>query len=361
MKNKDTLISSLVIISFLSILNLMSAVSYAGNILYKGILFKHTIWLGLGWVIFLILLKFRLPLYELAGALYLGGLMLLFGVLILGKEVGGSQRWLGLGGFSFQPSEIMKFAILAILAFWWHRYFQGISFFMSWPRVFWYEFLAPLILTAVPAFLVFLEPDLGTAIFYILIFICMYFFLPLKKKYILYFIMLGILASPLLFPHLKDYQKKRLLIFLNPQEDPFGAGYTIIQAKIAIGSGGVAGKGFMSGTQSQFNFLPERHTDFIFSVYAEEWGFVGCVFLLLLYFFILKFILYKRSQAITNFDKIYAQAVFFYFLLHIFINIGMNLGLLPVVGLPLPFLTYGGTHTILDFFLLGSLFSLKGR
>lgn len=342
------------IITLLSICVSFSASSYAGKFLYKNVFIKHVLWLGLGWAMMLITGRKKRDLYDFSVFLYVACVILLVLVLFFGKKISGAQRWFSFGLFSLQPSEFMKLGVVCILSCWWHRYYENINFFMSGWQTFLHEFLIPFVLVLIPAGLVFVQPDLGTAFFYIFLFIFMYLFLPLRKKYILLFLAFCLAVSPILLPHLKDYQKKRLLVFLNPQEDPLGAGYTIVQAKIAIGSGGTWGKGFMSGTQNQLNFLPERRTDFIFSVYAEEWGFLGNLGLILLFFFVLYSILKARQNSILYFDKIYFCGVYMYLILHVFINLGMNMGFLPVVGLPLPFFTYGGSHTMPLFFILGT-------
>jgi rod shape determining protein RodA len=171
-------------------------------------------------------------------------------------------------------------------------------------------------------------------------------------------IIAALFMSPLGWHHLKDYQKKRLVVFLNPDAEPLGAGYTIIQSKIAVGSGKFFGKGFLSGTQNQFNFLPERHTDFIFTVIAEEWGFVGAITLLIIYALIINSLLLVARYQKDNFAQLVVLGVAFLFFLHIFINIGMTLGILPVVGIPLLFISYGGTHLFVSFILLGIFFNI---
>jgi rod shape determining protein RodA len=180
----------------------------------------------------------------------------------------------------------------------------------------------------------------------------------IKKKHFILLIVLGLAASPLMWNHLKSYQRKRLIVFLNPNVEPLGAGYTIIQSKIAIGSGRIFGKGFLSGTQNQFNFLPERHTDFIFTVIAEEWGFLGCILLLLIYWMVIKKIFETTRHLKDPFAQLLSSGISSLFFLHIFINIGMTLGILPVVGLPLLFISYGGTHLLVSFILLGIFFNI---
>jgi rod shape determining protein RodA len=261
----------------------------------------------------------------------------------------GAQRWLTFMGLTFQPSELAKISAIFLLArFFSHR--DSKDFFQT--------FLWPLLLIILMAFLIFKQPDLGTSLIIIFLFFSMGFSSRVKKRYFVVLILLGLLTAPFAWNFLKDYQKKRLTVFINPNVDPLGAGYTIIQSKIAIGSGKIKGKGFLSGTQNQFNFLPERHTDFIFTVIAEEWGFVGSIFLLLIYWIILKKILAIANTAKDLFGKILAQGISSLFFMHIFINIGMTLGIIPVVGLPLIFLSYGGTNLLVNFILMGVIFNI---
>ncbi|MFA6281385.1 MAG: rod shape-determining protein RodA, partial [Candidatus Omnitrophota bacterium] len=202
------------------------------------------------------------------------------------------------------------------------------------------------------------QPDLGTALILIFIFFLMGLVSANKKRYFIAIIISALILSPFAWNHLKDYQKKRLVVFLNPNAEPLGAGYTIIQSKIAIGSGQFFGKGFLAGTQNQFNFLPERHTDFIFTVIAEEWGFLGCLFLFLIYITIISRIIWIAGFQKDNFAKFVVLGTAYLFFLHVFINIGMTLGILPVVGVPLLFVSYGGTHLLVSFILLGVIFNI---
>ncbi|UCC95911.1 MAG: rod shape-determining protein RodA, partial [Candidatus Omnitrophota bacterium] len=277
-------------------------------------------------------------------------LILLIAVIFFGKEVMGAQRWLSVGGVRFQPSEISKATTILILA----RFFSAAK---GNNRV--KDFFLPLGLVVLNAFLIFKQPDLGTAAILIILFAMMGFSSRVKKRYFTIVLLVGLLLLPLGWKLLEDYQKQRLIVFLNPNVDPLGAGYTIIQSKVAIGSGKLFGKGFLSGTQNQFNFLPERHTDFIFTVIAEEWGFFGGSVLLFVYWIILKKILDTARSLKDSFAQYLIQGISSLFFLHIFVNIGMTLGVLPVVGLPLIFLSYGGTHLLVSFMLMGILFNIS--
>ena len=336
----------------LSVLSVFSALHQAGELKNINILYRQIIWITIAWGV-LIAFSFidYKVYYDLSIPLYIVGILSLILVKLFGKEIMGAKRWFSFFGVHFQPSEFSKLVIILLLA----RLFSGV---LETKQVFLNKVIIPLGLVLVNAFLIFIQPDLGTALISIFIFILVGFSSRLRKVYLLIPLLLSLLFVPLGWNALKDYQKKRLLVFLNPNVEPLGAGYTIIQSKIAIGSGKLWGKGFLSGTQNQFNFLPERHTDFIFTVIAEEWGFVGSLFLLILYYIILRHILALTKEAKDEFGSLLCAGVASLYFLHIFINIGMTLGILPVVGLPLLFLSYGGTHLLISFLLLGIVFNV---
>ncbi|CAH9049499.1 Peptidoglycan glycosyltransferase MrdB [Pseudoalteromonas holothuriae] len=270
--------------------------------------------------------------------MYLVGLGMLVAVLFVGVSSKGAQRWLDLGVTRFQPSEIMKIAVPMMVA-WYigqHRL----------PPSIW-NLLVGFTIVIVPTFLIKEQPDLGTSILIASSGIFVLFLSGLSWRLIGMF---TLLAGPagLAFWHygMHAYQKQRVLTFLNPESDPLGAGYHIIQSKIAIGSGGVEGKGWLQGTQSQLEFLPERHTDFIFSVLSEEFGLFGVVMLLSVYLFIIGRGLYIAVNAQDAFSKLLAGALTLTFFVYVFVNIGMVSGLLPVVGVPLPLISYGGTSMV---------------
>ncbi|HDN86596.1 MAG: rod shape-determining protein RodA [Candidatus Omnitrophota bacterium] len=340
------------ILNIWSISSLYSSLHQAGELTNEYILYRQIAWITIGWVVLAIssFINYRLY-FDLSLFLYIVDLALLIGVKFLGKEVMGARRWFSFLGMNFQPSEFSKVVTVFILA----RFFSQ-SFDKN---IFVKKVLLPLGLVLLSSFLIFKQPDLGTALICIFVFFLMGLSSSIKKKYFVFCLITGILITPLGWRFLKDYQKKRLLVFLNPNCEPLGAGYTILQSKIAIGSGKILGKGFLSGTQNQFNFLPERHTDFIFTVVAEEWGFLGSLFLLIIYYLILKNILAITKEAKDDFARYILIGTAYLFFLHIFINIGMTLGMLPVVGLPLIFLSYGGTHLFFNFFLLGVVFNIS--
>jgi len=272
-------------------------------------------------------------------------------VLFMGKSVLGAQRWISIGGVGFQPSEFAKiFTILALA-----RIITDRPQRLETKR----GLIAPLLLTFIPMILIFKQPDLGTAIVFLPIFLAMLWVGGIKLKYFLVMISTGFCSLPFFWHFLKDYQRDRLLVFMYPNADPLGAGYTINQSKIAIGSGMFLGKGWLGGTQNQLNFLPERHTDFIFSVIGEEWGFVGTAMLLLL-FLILIIRGFKIAELTTdNGGKLIAVGMTTMLALHVIINIGMTLGLMPVVGMPLPFISYGRSALTTNLIAIAFIFNVR--
>ena len=331
-------------------MSLYSSLHQGGKFDQYTVFYRQITWIALAWIFLIIFsfINYRLY-YDLSFILYGLNIILLLWVLIFGKEAMGAQRWITLLGINFQPSELSKITTIFILA----RVFSQDRMRWSFKNV-----LFPLSLVGFNALLIFKQPDLGTAMILFIIFFMMGMFSRLPKRYFILLLILGLAIMPVGWKLLKDYQKKRLIVFMNPDVDPLGAGYTIIQSKIAIGSGEVFGKGFLSGTQNQFNFLPERHTDFIFTVIAEEWGFVGSLFLLLVYWLILRKILDLVKDSKDRFARHLAFGISALFFLHVFINIGMTLGILPVVGLPLVFLSYGGSNLLINFILAGIIINI---
>ena len=301
----------------------------------------------------LILLVDYQKIIDLAPFIYFVSLVLLLLVFFVGSERLGAQRWLSLGPLSFQPSEFIKLSYILMLGWYLgHKKdsIEGIS-----------NIIVPMLLLG-PAFvLILIQPDLGTSLILFPIFFAMVYVAGVNLKYILAVFGVGILSSPFFWQFLKDYQKNRLLVFLNPNLDPLGAGYTIIQSKIAIGSGYLIGKGWLSGTQNQLNFLPERHTDFIFSVVGEEWGFIGSLVVVLLFFVIIYRGLKIINETPDFYGRLIASGIVALLSFQIVVNIGMTLGLLPVVGLTLPFISYGGTSIISSMIAVGILLSISMR
>ncbi|WP_346837256.1 rod shape-determining protein RodA [Microbulbifer sp. SAOS-129_SWC] len=270
--------------------------------------------------------------------LYAGGCCLLVAVLFIGVGAKGAQRWLEIGGFRFQPAEALKLAVPMLVA----AYLHG----RNLPPSLW-TVLGALAIVSVPAALIVRQPDLGTAILIAASGIFALYLAGLSWKLIGgALVALGVSAWPIWEWGLRDYQRQRILTLLNPDTDRLGAGWNIFQSKAAIGSGGLLGKGYMQGTQSQLDFLPESHTDFIIAVLSEEWGMRGAMLLLLLYVLIIARGIYISFMAQTVFGRLLAGSITLTFFVYVFVNIGMVSGLLPVVGVPLPLVSYGGTSAI---------------
>jgi rod shape determining protein RodA len=275
--------------------------------------------------------------FALAYPIYFVGLLLLVAVEAVGDVRMGAQRWLAVGGFSFQPSEIMKLGIVLALA----RFYHGMS--ADSARLSWW-LLIPAAMIAAPVLLVAHQPDLGTAMLIAMTGLAIVVLAGLSWKIILAGI-ISVLAAipPMVMFVMHDYQRKRVLTFLNPESDPSGSGYHILQSKIALGSGGFFGKGYGLGSQSQLNFLPEKQTDFIFATLAEEFGFLGCFSVLFLYAAVIFMALRTSSLTHSHFGRLAAAGTTATFALYVLINGGMVMGLAPVVGVPMPLLSYGGT------------------
>ncbi len=269
--------------------------------------------------------------------LYGMGLILLIAVLIFGHEGKGAQRWLDLGFFRFQPSELMKLAVPLLVA----SYLAERPLPPSAARL-----LVSIAIIIVPSVLIAKQPDLGTALLIASSGLIVVFLSGISWRTIIGFITLCLAALPVLWFVMHDYQRQRVLTFLNPESDPLGAGYHIIQSKIAIGSGGLFGHGWLGGTQSHLAFLPERTTDFIFAVISEEFGLVGASILLIFYLMVAGRGVYIASKAQTSFARLLAGSISLTFLVYVFVNVGMVTGLLPVVGVPLPMISYGGTSMV---------------
>lgn len=336
----------LILIIILMAYGLVVLYSAGGWILVK----KQMIRLALGMVVMLFLAQVKPE--KLAGItpwLYLLTILLLVSVLLFGYESKGATRWLKIG-IRFQPSELAKLTIPLILA-WFYRYRVLPPDFKS--------IAISLLLLLVPVALIFKQPDLGTSILVAVSGLFVLFLAGLSWKYIIGGLIAIASAAPLLWAFLlKDYQKRRVLTFLNPESDTLGSSWNIIQSKIAIGSGGIFGKGWQNGSQTQLDFLPEHSTDFILSVLSEEFGLVGVVILLVLYLSIIFRGLYIASQAKETFNRLFAGALILTFFVYVFINAGMISGLLPVVGVPLPLVSYGGTSIITLMAAFGMIMSV---
>jgi len=326
------------------------AILYSASGLDSELVLRQMFRLGIAFGIMFILAQ--IPSHHLvlwAPWIYGLGLLLLLAVLLVGDEGKGAQRWLDMGIFRFQPSEIMKLSVPIMLAW----------YLAENPLPPTRKYLAyALLLVIVPTGLIAKEPDLGTALLIAASGIFVLLFSGISWKYVFGFLLLVSACTPLLWYKLHDYQRMRVLTFLNPENDPLGSGYHIIQSKIAIGSGGVYGKGWLNGSQAHLEFLPERTTDFIFAVISEEFGFIGIIVLLMLYLFIIVRCLYISTQAQDTFARLLSGSITLTFFVYMFVNICMVSGLLPVVGLPLPLISYGGTSMVTLMASFGILMSI---
>jgi rod shape determining protein RodA len=334
---------------------LYSAVTAGGPTPQQSLYYKQMVWLGGG--LFLMTVTFMINYKDIerwAPGIYLSCIVLLVCVLLFGKVVGGSRRWLMLGPFTLQPSELVKIGTIIIMA----RFFARNASRRGFTLI---ELIRPASLILVPFALIAKQPDLGTALLLVLIAGSMTLFVGIQRRSIVYLAIFGLLVGGIGSFFLQEYQKKRILTFLNPDRDPLGAGYHIIQSKIAIGSGMLVGKGYLKGTQNTLSFLPEQHTDFILSVLAEEWGFLGSSLVLILYMFLFIWGLNIAHKSRDSFGTILAVGITCMIFWEAFINIGMVMGLMPVVGVPLPLISYGGSSVITTMIGIGLLMGVSMR
>jgi rod shape determining protein RodA len=344
-----------IVLGSIGLLTLYSVVSADAAAMQKTLYYKQLTWLcgGLLLMAAAFLFNYRL-LDRYAFAVYLFALLLLAAVLLFGKVGGGSKRWLALGPISLQPSEFVKLAVIVVLSRYYSKNAHTRGFTLR-------ELITPLILVLAPAALIVKQPDLGTALLIVIIAGSMTLFVKIERRSLLLLFTSGILAVPMVWFVLKEYQKQRILTFLNPDRDPLGAGYHIIQSKIAIGSGMFSGKGYLKGTQNALSFLPEQHTDFIFSVFAEEWGFLGSAALILVFLLLIIWGLNVAYGCRDPFGTILAVGISAMIFWQVLVNIGMVMGLLPVVGVTLPFISYGGSSIITMMISVGLLINVSMR
>lgn len=316
---------------------------------------RQIIWICISLSTFFIFSSFDFRFLKRTGVLvglFLFFIFLLTALFVLGKVTNGAQSWFNLGGFSFQPVDMMKLVLVLVLAKYFSRRHVEIKnikhIFISGLYAF------------VPFILVFLQPDFGSAMVIFFVWFGMVLVSGISKKHLL---LVGVAAmlvfAALWFFVFADYQKARIRNFINPLADIHGSGYNVFQSTIAVGSGQVVGKGLGFGTQSRLKFLPEPETDFIFAAFAEEWGFIGAIILLILFLLVIIRILHISSLGATNFETLFGLGLAIFFMTHIIINIGMNIGIFPVTGIPLPFMSYGGSHLLTEFMGLGILMSLR--
>lgn len=349
------LLLAMLSVATLGILNLYSATYNIGGAGGSQIYVRQICWLGIGMAVFLLMTTFNYHALErLAYPAYFGAMVLLLLVLLVGKVSSGSQRWLSFGPLSFQPSELAKITLIIVLA----KFFSRKEGYREYRlRDLWQPFL----LIALPAGLILKEPDLGTALLLVVVSLSMVLFLKVNWKSLLIALVCTLALTPLIWFQLKDYQRMRILSFLRPEMDTLGAGYHVTQSKITIGSGQFWGKGFLQGTQTKLHFLPEQYTDFAFSVLAEEWGFVGGTFVLLLYLFLVLWGLNIAKSSKDKFGSILAVGIVAVIFWQVVINVGMVTGLLPVVGIPLVLFSYGGSSLITTMAALGLLMNISMR
>jgi len=304
-------------------------------------------------IIFIVISFVNIQLwYKTAYLFYFVTLILLIGVSLFGITASGSTRWISLFFFNLQPSELMKIALIIFLAKYYNRIpsrdVNNLKFLIK-----------PFFALFIPVALTVVQPDLGTAILIVAGGFVVIWLAGFRIKYFIYSFFAFICLAPVVIAFLEPYQKLRILTFLNPERDPLGAGYQLIQSKIGIGSGGLLGKGFLKGSQSYLDYLPEKHTDFIFTLFAEEFGFVGSFFLLMIYILIIYRVIAIGNQSRNNFARLYCYGFAGAFFIYVAVNMSMVLGLLPIVGAPLPIMSYGGSAMLAMLMGLGIVMSCK--
>jgi rod shape determining protein RodA len=345
------LLATALFIVTLSVLSMWTLVPGRGG---SALAWRQISWVGIGLVALLVVvsLDYR-TLVRVAPALYAGGMVLLLAVLVLGRTVSGARRWIHLGPITFQPSELFKLVFVLMLA-WVLTSRRDESLTRG-------TLLGTFALAGVPFLLVVRQPDLGTALVLIPVLVAVLVGVGMRLRVLGACALAGVAALPLFWLVLKPYQRDRLLVYLDPFRDPLGTAYNVIQAKIAIGSGQLLGKGVTGATQSRLAFLPERHTDFVFAVFGETWGFVGCLVLIAAYSLL---VLRGFEIAASTRDprgRVLALGVTAVFATQTLINLGMVTGLLPVVGIPLPLMSYGGSSMVASLMGLGLLLSIRMR
>jgi len=344
-----------ILLSCIGFIALYSVVTAGEPQLPKMLYIKQFVWFCTGLILMVLSFLFHYKILDKwAHTIYVVCILLLISVLFFGKYVSGSQRWLMLGPLSIQPSELAKVAVIITLARHFSRHAYTRGFKLS-------DLFKPAILIIIPFFLIVKQPDLGTALVVLLIAGSMIVFVKIERRSFIYIMTSCMITFPLIWFFLKEYQQQRILTFLNPDRDPLGAGYHIIQSKIAIGSGMITGKGFLKGTQNALSFLPEQHTDFIFSVLAEEWGFVGSVILIFLFLILIIWGLNVAYGCRDPFGTILSVGISAMIFWQVVINIGMVMGLMPVVGVPLPFVSYGGSSIVVTIVCVGILMNVSMR
>jgi rod shape determining protein RodA len=349
-----TLLGIVLLLASIGILNLYSTTSggeVSGTLLYL----KQIFWLLISLAVMMVIAFTEYRFYsDFAYIIYTIALILLLAVLGYGIITSGVQRWVKIGSISFQPSEFIKLSFILAMARFFHRPPSREGYSLK-------DLPLPFLLLLLPMGLILKQPDLGTSIILLLVFFSILIFVKIRWSSLLTIGLGWAAILPLSWSFLKEYQKRRIITFFNPALDPLGAGYHVIQSKIAVGSGGIIGKGIMKGTQCRLGFLPEQQTDFIFSALGEEWGLIGSLIIVALYFILILWGLRIAVQSKDRFGAILSFGVVAMLFWHIFINIGMVLGMMPVVGIPLPLLSYGGSFLLSTFIGIGLLLNVSMR
>lgn len=340
----------------IGLVNLYSAVSLWGEESRIPLFWNQVTWFGIGFVAFFLFYAVDYRFVDKFGYYFYGAtLLLLVSVLLFGKNISGHRSWLMLGPLTFQPSEFAKLGLIIALG----------KFFADNPTPWGFgfrELLKPLLLMILPFVLVLMEKDLGSSLFFPLLFMSIVFVAKIRRKTLLVFLALVVVGGGVAYQYaLKPYQQERLKVFLNPESDPRRSGYHLIQSKIAVGSGKVLGKGYLNGEINKLRYLPDKHTDFIFPVLAEEWGFLGCSVVLLLFAVLLTMGTVIAAKAREPFGAFLATGLVALLFWHLVINTGGVLGLIPLTGVPLPFFSYGGSSTLTFMIAMGLLFNVHLR
>jgi rod shape determining protein RodA len=349
------LLTITLLLSAVGLTTLYSAVSSGSGGAQPLLYYKQLIWFaggGAGMVL-CFLVSYR-SIERWTPACYVLVNLLLLYVVLFGRVVSGARRWIFVGPFSLQPSELAKLVVILILARYYAKHVSPHGLTLR-------ELIQPVLSVLLPFGLIVVQPDLGTALMLGFIAVSMTLFVKIERRALLLVCGCFVVLLPSVWLFLKGYQRQRILTFLNPERDPLGTGYHIIQSKIAIGSGMISGKGFLQGTQNALSFLPEQHTDFIFSVLAEEWGFMGSMLLVLLFLVLLLLVLHTAYRCRDPYGTILVIGVGSMLFWQVLINIGMVMGLMPVVGVPLPFVSYGGSSVLTTLIGVGLLLNVSMR
>ncbi len=345
---------SMLVIFTIGILNLYSATHAHTSVHMQGLYKSQLLWFGIANITaFIVSLFPPKSLFRFSYWIYAVNVFLLILVLVMGQKGMGAQRWLVIGGFRLQPSELMKISLALALA----RYYSKNS---PEKELYLKDLIMPFLITIIPTVLIVLQPDLGTGLLLVLIFLVVSFFKRLRWKSIGIIAVIGIVSGLLMYNFgLKEYQRKRILTFIDPQADAKGSGYNAIQSQIAIGSGRFMGKGFKNSSQASLNYLPENHTDFVFSIFNEEHGLFGSIVLIALYIILMMRFIWLSGSVLRFYEAVLAIGVMSIFFWHTFINMCMVMGLMPIVGLPLPLMSYGGSSLLTFGICIGIATSLS--